>query len=120
MKITEKSYINRFAILCHVITAVVLFVAYTVELFNGSRTLSYYAIFSGACLAPVIAEVIIYKVNKESGLVKHIMSVCYGGLYVFAVLPQVQWHIHTLSLCTWQLSFIWISDVVHLLPRADL
>lgn len=45
MKITEKSYINRFAILCHVITAVVLFVAYTVELFNGSRTLSYYAIF---------------------------------------------------------------------------
>lgn len=31
MKITEKSYINRFAILCHVITAVVLFAAYTVE-----------------------------------------------------------------------------------------
>ena len=88
MKITEKSYINRFAILCHVITAVVLFAAYTVEFFNGSRTLSYYAIFSGACLAPVIAEVIIYKVNKESGLVKHIMSICYGGLYVFAVLTS--------------------------------
>lgn len=33
MKITEKSYINRFAILCHVITAVVLFAAYTVEFF---------------------------------------------------------------------------------------
>ena len=88
MKITEKSYINRFAILCHVITAVVLFAAYTVEFFNGSRTLSYYAIFLGACLAPVIAEVIIYKVNKESGLVKHIMSICYGGLYVFAVLTS--------------------------------
>ncbi|CCY77679.1 putative methyl-accepting chemotaxis protein [Eshraghiella crossota CAG:259] len=88
MKITEKSYINRFAILCHVITAVVLFAAYTIEFFNGSRTLSYYAIFSGACLAPVIAEVIIYKVNKESGLVKHIMSICYGGLYVFAVLTS--------------------------------
>ena len=88
MKITEKSYINRFAILCHVITAVVLFAAYTIEFFNGSRTLSYYAIFSGACLAPVIAEVIIYKVNKESGLVKHIMSICYGGLYVFAVMTS--------------------------------
>lgn len=88
MKITEKSYVNRFAILCHVITAVVLFAAYTIEFFNGSRTLSYYAIFSGACLAPVIAEVIIYKVNKESGLVKHIMSICYGGLYVFAVLTS--------------------------------
>lgn len=88
MKITEKSYVNRFAILCHVITAIVLFAAYTIEFFNGSRTLSYYAIFSGACLAPVIAEVIIFKVNKESGLVKHIMSICYGGLYVFAVLTS--------------------------------
>uniref|UniRef100_UPI00402947C3 hypothetical protein n=1 Tax=Eshraghiella crossota TaxID=45851 RepID=UPI00402947C3 len=90
MKITEKSYVNRFAILCHVITAIVLFAAYTIEFFNGSRTLSYYAIFSGACLAPVIAEVIIYKVNKESGLVKHIMSICYGGLYVFAVLTSTR------------------------------
>lgn len=88
MKISEKSYVNRFAILCHVITAVVLFAAYTVEFFNGSRTLSYYIIFSAVCLAPVIAEVIIYNVNKESGLVKHIMSICYGGLYVFAVLTS--------------------------------
>lgn len=85
MKFSEKAYVNRTAILGHTMIDIVLAVAYAVELLKGSRTIGYYSVFAFLCLAPVIAEWIVYKEKPESGLVKHMISVTYGILYLFVI-----------------------------------
>lgn len=82
---SEKAYINRTAITCHTIIDLVLSAAYMVELLKGARSVGYICIFAMICLVPVIAEWILYKKNPDSGLIMHIIAVCYGMLYVFAL-----------------------------------
>lgn len=82
---SEKAYINRTAITCHTIIDLVLSAAYMVELLKGVRSVGYICIFAAICLVPVIAEWILYKKNPDSGLIMHIIAVCYGMLYVFAL-----------------------------------
>lgn len=85
MKFSEKAFVNRTAILGHTVIDMVLAVAYAIELFKGSRTIGYYSLFAFLCLAPVIAEWIIYKSKPESGLIKHIICLTYGVLYLFVI-----------------------------------
>ena len=85
MKLSEKAYINRMAVVCHTIIDAVLALAYLVELLKGARTVGYICIFAAICLVPVIVEWVLYKRNPNSGLIMHIIAVCYGILYIFAI-----------------------------------
>lgn len=85
MKMSEKAYINRMAVVCHTVIDVVLILAYMVELLKGARTVGYICIFAAICLVPVIVEWILFKRNPDSGLIMHIIAVCYGILYIFAI-----------------------------------
>lgn len=85
MKLSEKAYINRAAILCHTIIDVVLALAYVVELVKGARTVGYICIFGALCIVPVIVEWLLYKKKPDSGFIMHVIGVCYGALYVFAI-----------------------------------
>ncbi len=85
MKLSEKAYINRAAIMCHTIIDVVLALAYMVELLKGARTVGYICIFLAICLVPVLTEWAIYKKDPDSGAIMHIIAVCYGILYAFAI-----------------------------------
>lgn len=85
MKLTEKAYINRAAILCHTLIDTALALAYMLELFKGTRTVGYICIFTALCLVPVIAEWILFRRNPESRLIMHVIGVCYGLLYVFII-----------------------------------
>lgn len=91
---SEKGHINRTALLGHTIIAVVLALAYALELFKGSRTLGYYAVFALLCIVPVVVEQILYKKDPEDGKIKHIMGICYGILYIFAIFTT-----HSLLTC---------------------
>lgn len=85
MKLSEKAYINRAAIMCHTIIDVVLTLAYMVELLKGARTLGYICIFLAICLVPVLVEWVLFKRDPDSGLIMHVIAVCYGILYAFAI-----------------------------------
>ena len=85
MKFSEKSYVNKVAITGHTIIDTVLVLAYALEVVKGSRTLGYYAIFALLCVAPVVAEIVIYRKDSESSLIQHIISISYGILYLFAI-----------------------------------
>lgn len=65
-KYSEKAYINHMTILGHTIIVTVLFLAYTLELIKGSRTIGYYTVFSLLAVVPVIAEYVIYQKQPES------------------------------------------------------
>lgn len=84
-KFSEKSYVNRIALMGHTIIGVILFLAYALELLKGSRTVGYFTVFSLMCLTPIIVEQILYRRDHESRYIQHIMGICYGILYIFAI-----------------------------------
>ncbi|MDE7223189.1 MAG: hypothetical protein K2O34_05355, partial [Acetatifactor sp.] len=85
MKISEKAYINRAALICHTIIDVVLALAYMLELFKGARTVGYICVFTALCIVPVIVEWLLFKKDPESKAIMHVIGVFYGILYVFAI-----------------------------------
>jgi len=85
MKLSEKAFVNKVAILCHTIIDVVLLAAYTLELIKGSRTPLYYTVFAFFCVIPIVIEWIVYKKSKESAAIKHIITCCYSALYLFVI-----------------------------------
>ena len=85
MKLTEKAYINRTAIICHTIIDVVLALAYIVELLKGARTVGYICIFLALCLVPVVIEWGLYKKTPESQIIRYMIGICYSILYFFAI-----------------------------------
>lgn len=84
-KFSEQKYENHVALIGNTIVGVVLTAAYAIEVFKGSRDLWYYAVFVVLCMGPVIAEHIVYKRNPESSMIRHIISVTYGILYLFVI-----------------------------------
>ncbi len=84
-KFSEKAYINHMTILGHTIIVTVLFLAYTLELIKGSRTIGYYTVFSLIAIVPVIAEHIIYRMQPESPYIQYFIGIGYGILYLFAI-----------------------------------
>lgn len=85
MNFSEKAFVNRTAIMGHTIIDVILLVAYSLELFKGSRTLGYFSVFALLCIVPVALEWFFYKKNPENSIVQHLMCVLYGALYLFVV-----------------------------------
>lgn len=85
MEFSEKTYINKVALIGHTIIDTILVLAYAVELARGSRTPGYFAVFAILCIAPVAAEILIYQKNPESGLLKHVIGTSYGILYLFVI-----------------------------------
>lgn len=85
MNFSEKKYVNKTAMIGHTIIDTVLFLAYLLEVFKGSRTIGYFAVFAVLTMAPIVAEWIIFARNPESGAIKHIIGITYGMLYLFVV-----------------------------------
>lgn len=85
MNFSEKKYVNRTAIIGHTIIDTVLFLAYLLEVFKGSRTIGYFAVFAVMTVLPIVAEWVIFLKNPESGAIKHIIGNTYGILYLFVI-----------------------------------
>ena len=85
MNFSEKKYVNRTAIIGHTVIDTVLFLAYLLEVFKGSRTIGYFVVFSFMTVLPIVAEWGIFLKNPESGAIKHIIGNTYGILYLFVI-----------------------------------
>ena len=85
MRISEKAYANKWAITGHAIVDTVLFVSYVMELIKGSRTLPYVLFFGALTILPVVVEIIMYKKNRESKAIRHVVGTSYSLLYIFAM-----------------------------------
>ena len=85
MNFSEKKYVNRTAIIGHTVIDTVLFLAYLLEVFKGSRTIGYFVVFSFMTVLPIVAEWGIFLKNPESGVIKHIIGNTYGILYLFVI-----------------------------------
>ena len=82
---SEKTYINKIAIIGHASISAVLVLAYAAELAKKARTLGYYLFFVLLCLLPVIIEYILYHRKKENPSIPIVMCVGYSIMYLFAL-----------------------------------
>lgn len=85
MNVSEKGYVNRIAMIGHTIIDTALFLAYLLEVFKGSRTIGYFAVFAVMTVMPVVVEWLIFKKNPESRAIKEIIGITYGILYIFVI-----------------------------------
>ena len=85
MNFSEKKYINKTAVIGHTIIDTVLLLAYMVEVFKGSRTIGYFAVFAVLTAAPVAIEWILFNRRPESGIIKYVIGVSYSILYLFVI-----------------------------------
>lgn len=82
---SEKTYINKIAIIGHASISAVLVLAYAAELAKKARTLGYYLFFVLLCLLPVIIEYILYRRKKENPSIPIVMCVSYSIMYLFTL-----------------------------------
>lgn len=84
-KFTEKQYINKTAIRCHLIIEAVLLVAYFIEVLKGARTIGYYLAFAAIIVISSVGELILYRKDAEDGKIRHFIGVGYGIMYLFVL-----------------------------------
>lgn len=114
MNFSEKKYINNTAMKGHTIIDSILFIAYLLEVFKGSRTIGYFTLFALLTVVPVVAEWMIYSRNPESGAIKYLMGITYGILYLFVIFT-------TTSLLPFTYAFpMFIVIVLYMDPRFNI
>lgn len=80
---------NGVALACHIVLAMVLTLAYFVEVAKGARTIPYYIVFTILALAPVIWEIIVFRRHPDSPHLKYYIGVFYTIFYIFVVFTTV-------------------------------
>ncbi len=84
-----KKSANKKAMLMWLFTAIILSLAYTVELIKGGRTPGYYAAFMLICWIPFILGVVFLKIKgMDTTWYKETISIGYGIFYAFTVLTS--------------------------------
>lgn len=71
---------NKTALICMTITTLMLAAAYFIEVLKDARTVWDYAILAATCLVPPIVGWVMYKIKKESPVIRYILGV---GFLVF-------------------------------------
>lgn len=65
----------------YTIVTLILFAAYTLELIKGSKTVAQYAFLMVLDLGPMIATHILYKMNPEAYVIRHVVGIGYAIFY---------------------------------------
>ena len=79
------SQANQVMMICHIVLNTVLFVAYWGEFFKGTKTLGFTLIFSALTVLPSVADVIFYRMNNESVILKHFIPISFALLNTVAM-----------------------------------
>lgn len=85
MRVSEAKRVNKVTILCHGIISGIILLAYFLEVLKGSRGLLYYGVMFILGLAPVVAEIAMFKKNPESSHLRKLVGYGYAVLYAFAI-----------------------------------
>lgn len=85
MKFSEKSYTNRVTSICYTLINLSFSAAYVVEWLKGARTIGYTMIILALSILPTIAVWVLYKRNRDTRMIQHVMGVCYSAFYLFCI-----------------------------------
>lgn len=85
----EKDYelarANAVAMNCHFLVCGIISIAYFVEFLKGDRTLLYVLATIILAMGPVVGEMICYKKQHDTKMIKHFVGIGYAILYTFVM-----------------------------------
>ena len=82
----EMKKCNKAATICHWIEALLIAGAYFLEFIKGDRALYYVLIVALLAIIPPVLELIFYKKQKDTSMIKHFISYGFAILYVYVML----------------------------------
>lgn len=85
MKLSDKAFANKWVIICHAIINCIICLAYLLEVFKGARTVGYMIVMAVLTLAPIVANLIVYKKNADSKAIRFIIGITYTIMYAFVI-----------------------------------
>ncbi|MBQ7919198.1 MAG: hypothetical protein IJ324_04550 [Lachnospiraceae bacterium] len=85
-KMHEIHRINFVVLLSYSMLTLILLFAYIMELVKGSRTPEYTAVFAILDLLPYIVCMVLYRKDRQSGIIKYVLALGFSILYAFVLL----------------------------------
>ena len=85
-QMSEGTRLNKYAMIGWTVTAVVIAVAYLLEVIKGERSILYYLVLVLVGLGPVVAGWLMYGKNTESKGIRSIAAYSYSVLYALVLL----------------------------------
>lgn len=76
---------NTVAMNCHFLVCGIISIAYFVEFLKGDRTLLYVLATIILAMGPVVGEIICYKKQHDTKMIKHFVGIGYAILYTFVM-----------------------------------
>lgn len=76
---------NTVAMNCHFLVCGIISIAYFVEFLKGDGTLLYVLATSILAMGPVVGEIICYKKQHDTKMIKHFVGIGYAILYTFVM-----------------------------------
>ena len=86
---SEGKAMNKVALACHTVLAVVLALSYFLEVLKGDRTLGYYLLFLLLAAGPVMVEIVMYFRAPDDVSLKYAIGITYTIFYIFVVFTTV-------------------------------
>ena len=87
--LTAKARNNKLVMMCHLIECSIISIAYLLEFAKGARTLPYVLLTILLGLCTPIAELIVFKKDKESKAIMHLAGIGFAGFYIFIMMTTV-------------------------------
>lgn len=103
-RFNEKHKVNQTSMICYAVLVFILFAAYMLELVKGNRTPGYIVVFDILLIVPFVISLLTYIKNRESSVLKYIITAGYGVMYIFVILTSVT-----------KLSFVYIVPMIIIL-----
>ena len=101
---------NKTALICMSVTAVVLALAYFLEVLKDARTVGDYAILAAACFIPPVVAWIFYIVKKENAVIRYILGPGFLLFYTYLMFTTTS----ELAFCYIAIAFIILTVYVDL------
>lgn len=79
----ELAQSNRVVTLCHTIEALIISLAYVMEVVKGARTMGYVLLTIVICVSAPIGEWVFYLRKRDTGMVKHFAGIGFAIFYTF-------------------------------------
>lgn len=84
-EMTELQRNNKTAMLTHFISVLVMMTFIFLQMLGGSATVAYFAFLALLGFAPVAAEVLFYKKNRETSMVRHLTAMGFALFYTICL-----------------------------------
>lgn len=84
--VPEMARCNKVGLICHTVEGLIVTAAYIGEFVKGARTLNYLLIIALLALLPPVAEIITYRRNPQTQMIKHLIAYGFAVFYTFAML----------------------------------